>query len=476
MNNVEIIGWIIVIVCILIQLKIYSSVKKKIAHYQSMFTRVYDLDIKSYYLSDNDLLGDAKSYLVDLGVYYMEHPKDYYQKKQPQTFDNNLYKNLNTLELIVQKNNLNYNVSKIINTINIYLFKNRGYASDYEVFKDVVERNSKATKNDALRDTLLPVFVGLLALVFAIFMAFFIDNGYAISRLLFTAVSIALFAIFSGILFSLLLYVKFTKAAFEHENAKSDFYNFLLHDLFPYLNHNLNTSFVAVQKNLKTLNADFERNMQTLHTLITKNFDALNIQSEILSKIEGTDNVQFAKANVMVLQELQFTTERFSEFGKYLDTVNYMLQQSREYTTRINEMIARTDNFNALGEHIVQTFQHNQQLIDFLQQHYNSLDFSRQMIYNSVGKVNTTLDESLDNLKIFTQAKIQEIQKLIDHELELIRYENEQKTNQKENVEMKNLTSEIQKLTALLSEEHKRTEPNKKTGESSIFRDLFGKK
>ena len=167
--------------------------------------------------------------------------------------------------------------------------------------------------------------------------------------------------------------------------------------------------------------------MQTLHTLITKNFDALNIQSEILSKIEGTDNVQFAKANVMVLQELQFTTERFSEFGKYLDTVNYMLQQSREYTTRINEMIARTDNFNALGEHIVQTFQHNQQLIDFLQQHYNSLDFSRQMIYNSVGKVNTTLDESLDNLKIFTQAKIQEIQKLIDHELELIRYENEQK-------------------------------------------------
>ncbi len=477
MNNAEILEWIIVIVSILIQLKVYSDVKRKISYYENMFMRVGDLGVGSYYVSDNDLLGDAKTALIDLGVYYMEHSKDYYDKKQQNSqrapFENYALKNLNTVELIVQKANTNYYVSKIINVVNFYLFKNKGYASDYAIFKDIIERESTIIKKEAFRNLFLPVFIGILGAVLAIAAVFLVGNNISLSRALASAP--AMFAIFSGMLFSLLLYIKYGKADVIHDSYKSGLYSFIQKELLPYLNNNLNTSFVAIQKNLKTLNSDFERNMVTLQTLIDKNFETLRVQSEILSKIEGTDNVQFAKANVMVLQELQITTDRFSEFGRYMDTVNHMLQQSREYTDKINEMIARTDNFNNLGEHILQTFRHNQQLIDFLQQHYNALDHSRQMIYNSVGKVNTTLDESLDNLKIFTQAKIQEIQKLIDHELELIKYENEQKSNQKENPQLSSLTTEIQKLNALLEE--KRNQPtDKKSGESSIFRDLFGKK
>lgn len=477
MNNVQIIEWIVVVICMLIQLKVYSDVKRKIAYYQNMFMRVGDLGIGSYYVSDNDLLGDAKTALIDLGVYYMEHPKDYYDKKQTNNqhapYQNYTLNNLNTVELIIQKANANYYVSKIINVINFYLFKNKGYASDYSIFKDIIERESKIIKKEALRNLFLPVFVGVLGAVLAIAAVFLLANNISLSRAMMSAA--AVFAVFSGMLFSLLLYIKFGKAGVIHESYKSHLYSFIQKELLPYLNNNLNTSFVAIQKNLKTLNSDFEKNMETLQALIDKNFESLSVQTEILNKIEGTDNVQFAKANVMVLQELQITTDRFSEFSRYLDTVNHMLQQSREYTNKINEMIARTDNFNNLGEHILQTFRHNQQLIDFLQQHYNSLDHSRQMIYNSVGKVNTTLDESLDNLKIFTQAKIQEIQKLIDHELALIKYENEQKSNQKENTQLNTLTAEIQKLNTLLEE--KRNQPtDKKSGESSIFRDLFGKK
>lgn len=477
MNNAEILEWIIVIVSILIQLKVYSDVKRKISYYENMFMRVGDLGVGSYYVSDNDLLGDAKTALIDLGVYYMEHSKDYFDKKQTNSqhapYQNYSLNNFNTVELIIQKANTNYYVSKIINVVNFYLFKNKGYASDYSIFKDIIERESTIIKKEALRNLFLPVFIGILGAVLAIAAVFLIGNNFSLSKALASAP--AMFAIFSGMLFSLLLYIKYGKADVIHDSYKSGLYSFIQKELLPYLNNNLNTSFVAIQKNLKTLNSDFERNMVTLQTLIDKNFETLRVQSEILSKIEGTDNVQFAKANVMVLQELQITTDRFSEFGRYMDTVNHMLQQSREYTDKINEMIARTDNFNNLGEHILQTFRHNQQLIDFLQQHYNALDHSRQMIYNSVGKVNTTLDESLDNLKIFTQAKIQEIQKLIDHELELIKYENEQKSNQKENPQLTNLTTEIQKLTVLL-EERLNQPTDKKSGESSIFRDLFGKK
>jgi uncharacterized protein YcgL (UPF0745 family) len=100
--------------------------------------------------------------------------------------------------------------------------------------------------------------------------------------------------------------------------------------------------------------------------------------------------------------------------------MNEMVSNSKLFTEKINEMISRTDNFNELGSHILQSFGENKMLIEFMQQHYNSLDESRQLISNSVGKVNNTLDESLNSLQLFTKEKIIEVQKLVSKEMDLL--------------------------------------------------------
>ncbi len=90
---------------------------------------------------------------------------------------------------------------------------------------------------------------------------------------------------------------------------------------------------------------------------------------------------------------------------------------------RLNEAMERSDNFDALGQKLVGMFTENQKLVAFLQNHYDSLDTSHQLISTAVGRVGNTLDESLEKLKLFTQERINEIQKITLREMDLLQNE-----------------------------------------------------
>ncbi|MCU7694299.1 hypothetical protein ACFSPU_10810 [Haoranjiania flava] len=482
MNSFELIEWFIVIAFVAIQLNIYFKAQQKIQRLHKVFPPVHNFKIYTFYVSDNSLHNNPREILAELENYYMEHPKDFYSNNKPdKSFaEYEKYKphNLHAVELLTTKANHSYILSRIINTINIYLIRNKGYASDYVLLKEIVESNTSLVEKDIKRDIPAPFRMGVLGAILAIITGLLkVSDGPADHYSVYgTITAIALVMLFSGLLITFYLTGKYRRALASEEAAKTDFYTFILSDLMPLLNQNLNNAFSNVQRNLKMFNTDFENNMKSMGTLIDKNFESLSIQNKILERIESTDNMQFAKANIATLQELQLTTERFQEFSRYLDNVNAMLLQSKEYTHKINEMIARTDDFKVLGDHVIQTFKHNEQLIDFLQQHYNSLDHSRQMINNSVGKVNATLDESLDNLKSFTQTKILEIQKLIDKEMEIIQYAHENRNKANEDNGMAALAAEIRELNSKLEAlAQQPAETQAPGGFAAKWKNLFGK-
>jgi hypothetical protein len=133
--------------------------------------------------------------------------------------------------------------------------------------------------------------------------------------------------------------------------------------------------------------------------------------------------MEFAKANVKVLRELQISTDKFAEFNMYLNSINKLVNDTNGFTVKLNEMIERTGNFHELGKQIVTIFSENQELVKFLQSHYNALDNSHQLITQAVNDVGNTLDDSLVKLKEFTQDRIMEVQKLTLKELELMQKE-----------------------------------------------------
>jgi len=366
-----------------------------------------------------------------------------------------------TIDLIGKKSGGNAVTDKIVRVLNTYLVRNKGVASDFHLIKDVVERNCDVVEEGINQTISLPLYIGLLGTFFGIVLGLFqiseVDfasqatNGEAAIdeaiSLLLGGVKIAMIASFVGLFLTIIntgLFFKNAKAIVE--DSKNEFYTFIQTELLPLLNQNINSTLYSLQNNLHKFNEEFKGNVTKLSSVMGKNHDALIAQERILTTLEKMDISEFAKANVKVLRELQVSTEKFSEFNQYLNQMNEMVSNSKLFTEKINEMISRTDNFNELGSHILQSFGENKMLIEFMQQHYNSLDESRQLISNSVGKVNNTLDESLNSLQLFTKDKIIEVQKLVSKEMDLLETQYPEKWKKLDNL------SHLQTLNANLNE------------------------
>jgi hypothetical protein len=150
------------------------------------------------------------------------------------------------------------------------------------------------------------------------------------------------------------------------------------------------------------------------------NYDALASQAQVLATLEKMDMVNFADANVRVLQELRKSTEQFQTFASYMSGMNDLLFNTRACTDAIINMLGRTDNLNTLAKKIEESFEFNKQLQEFLQHHYSSLEESQQIFDTKLTEVGNHLSGSLEQLKTFTQEQIVEIRKITTREMDLM--------------------------------------------------------
>ena len=424
MNNFQLLEIAGVAIIIGLQMLIFFQTKLNIAVYKNIFP-----DPEKF----------AVSRMLMRKAFFTIPPKEFfknisqYAEESRNVYNHPLDERVN-LELITVQSGGNKVTEKILYSINTYLLRNREIASDFHLIKDIVERNCD-TVEDSINQTIsLPLYLGLLGtflgIVFGLFQISGIDfttDSAALNNaisLLLSGVKIAMIASFTGLLLTVLNTGVFFKGAKgETEDRKNDFYTFIQVELLPLLNQNINATFYALQNNLNNFNNEFKTNVSLLSGVMGKNHDALIAQERILSTLEKLDITEFAKANVIILRELQDAVEKFNQFNKNLTGINDMVQLAGGYTGKLNEMIARTDNFHALGQQVTQTFENNLQLQKFLQDHYSSLDESKQMIGKSVNKVTDVLDESLEQLKSFTQARISEVQKISLREFDLMKNE-----------------------------------------------------
>lgn len=440
MNKFEILEVYGIVIIIGVQLYIFFRTKSKIDLFKTIFP-------------DSDLFEIVKPGL--LKQHFDMHPKDvfasmdqYTSESQPKTLveeivssegvvlkaaklekDRRIY-----VDLVSVKSGGNKITNKVLYAINTYLFRNRGVASDFHLIKDVVERYSDAVEDDINQSISLPLYLGLLGTFLGIVFGLFQISGVDFANdpsaldnaitLLLDGVKIAMIASFTGLLLTIINSGYFFKGAKELlEDRKNGFYTFIQIDLMPLLNQNINSTLFSLQSNLHKFNEEFKDNISVLSSVMGKNHDALIAQEKILSSLEKMDVMEFAKANVKVLKELQIATDKFAEFNMYLDGVNELVSNTKGFAVKLNEIIERSANFHELGQQIVTIFSENQQLVKFLQNHYNALDNSHQLITQAVNGVGNTLDDSLVKLKEFTQERIMEVQKLTLRELELMQNE-----------------------------------------------------
>lgn len=369
--------FLVIAAIIIAQICIYKNTKQKIYAYKSIFPcNASSYSISEEEIQTNDVDEEADN-LTDTDV-------------------------VNVSQIHIDTDN--HTLRDIIDSLNMYLQKNKGAASDFYLMKDVVERYCDAQEEEISIQQPIPLYLGLMGTMIGIivgigFIAFsgglsgeFIRNN--ITSLM-TCVAIAMVASLVGIFCTTIISWSSKNATSKVEADKNRFYSWLQTELLPILSGNAINTLYLLQQNLMTFNQTFQSNIEGLGQALSKVEDSSKEQIELISLIKDIDIKKVAQANVAVLKELKDCTGEISVFNNYLHSVSGYLTSVNELNNNLNEHLNRTEAIERMGA--------------FFEKEINQVATREQYINEVVAKVDDTLRKTFEQLAESTKDSITQL-------------------------------------------------------------------
>ncbi len=310
-------------------------------------------------------------------------------------------------------------ISKILESINTYLIRNRTSLADFNLLRDITDRNLDAEEEGISLTMPIPLYLGLMGTMAGIVIGLFaMPNVGSASFLqgdglnnLIGGVKIAMLASLAGLLLTVLNNWSFRDAKSTLEAQKQDFFSFLQTELLPILSEGVNTGiFTTLNRSIQDFSASFRDNVQELSGMVDKNHASLMAQQKALDMLQQVDLNRVASFNVQVLSQLDGSLSALEKFGYYLNQLNGLVENTQK-------IVERTQNVEDISVQISKSLQQSQDLYLYLTSHFKHLDQHGQAFNNKVGQYDDLIDQSLksldrtihNQLKSIEDIKIREI-------------------------------------------------------------------
>jgi hypothetical protein len=318
-------------------------------------------------------------------------------------------------------------LDKILSSVNTYLLRNKGAVSDFNLIKDVVERNTDAVDEEINALLPLPLYLGLMGTMIGIVIGLFSmpsisdDNFESAIDMLIGGVKIAMIASFIGLLLTVVLSgYKYKGAKLQAEGLKNDMFTWIQTQLLPVLSQNISSSIYSLQANLLKFNDTFSVNVGSFNDVMNKILYSFDSQVNLMNELKEVDVAQLAKLNVNVLQELRVSTKEFEKFTQFLNQLNVFVANADRLNLNINNQLDRTQAVEVIANSMENNIQANKQLMDVLQMEMREFDNRKQMVTNAVVNVDNILTKSLDSLKLHIAEQIEAIKNITIKEENLL--------------------------------------------------------
>ena len=373
-DTVEKIEGLLVCTIILIQLVVFVKTNIKIAIFKKIIPNIKLLKISKIWIPLSDLKQlSPQEILSNLEQYKEATNIDRYSGLETE---------LAEVNLVISNAKTNYIFDNILFAINNYLIRNRGASSDFNLIKDVVERNTNAVEEDINLTIGIPLYLGLMGTMIGIVIGLFnmpdlaavgADFNEGIS-LLIGGVKIAMIASFTGLLLTIINSGWTFKSSLSLiESRKNDLYTFFQIELLPIINQGLASTLESLQRNLMSFNdkftdqlTAFASTVSSLSGIFDSSKEAIKAQKDLLDSIDKTKVAEMTRYNVKVLQQLDISVIKFEKFNTYLTNVNLFVDNSQQIVGRTNELLERTDNFKAIAINLESRLDQSQKLLEFL--------------------------------------------------------------------------------------------------------------
>lgn len=387
---------VIIVLCIVIaQLCLFYKVLSRIDNFKGifpekaklrvLFTQINANAIKS--LSVEDILSSPSSYqLGDTEIVFIDSDG---------------------------KNDL---LDNILISINTYLLRNKGAASDFLLIKDIVERNCD-TEDEQINALLpIPLYLGLMGTMLGIVVGVGylgvkgFDNLDASATELMTCVGIAMIASCLGLLLTTLASgFVYRGAKAKVEGLKNDFYTFIQTELLPSVSNNAANSLQTLQANLSKFNTGFTHNINKFDDFLSQILVSFESQNTLFSALKDIDVAQIASFNLKVMKEFNKSASKFDEFSTYLLQVNDFVSNAVKLNTTLEKQLARTVLIEDIATAIQSNVESNKLLFEYVEKELEAIEGRKKYLADTVSNVDATLKKSLDELGQSTKGKLQSI-------------------------------------------------------------------
>ena len=295
-------------------------------------------------------------------------------------------------------------LSEVEHSLNMYLQKNRGAASDFHIMKDVVERYCDADEEGITTQQPIPLYLGLMGTMVGIIVGVIYiaaTNGFSGDGItksvteLMTCVAIAMSASLIGVYCTTRISWKSKDAFSKVESAKNKFYSWLQTELLPTLSGNTVNALYLLQQNLTKFNTTFRSNITGLNRALGQIKETSSEQIELINLLQDIDIRRVAQANVMVLHELKDCTGELSHFNQYIHSVSDYLTAVNSLNSNINEHLNRTAAIERMGA--------------FFEKEISQVSEREKYINEVVANVDNTLKNTFNALADSTRSGVDEL-------------------------------------------------------------------
>lgn len=320
------------------------------------------------------------------------------------------------ISLIDYKKFQNETLRDILSSVNGYLLRNKGAVSDFNLVKDIVDRNIDKVDDEISNNLPTPLYLGLMGTMLGIVGGLFFmpdvsgqntESAIGGIDVLLGGVKIAMIASVSGLLLTIISNYFFFRARKQVEHQKHGFFTFIQTRLLPILSKNTSSSIYSLQANLLKFNQDFSSNMTNFSSTVNEVKQTFDSQLEVVQELKRIDVANIAKYNIDVMQQLQNSFTKLQDLASYLDNINGFIGNTRELNLAVNQQLQKIGEISEIVKH----FDSNAGVISdnsaYLKSHFKNVDGREQAINDRLAEFDKNTGQMMDKLKTSFDKRLQ---------------------------------------------------------------------
>lgn len=261
---------------------------------------------------------------------------------------------------------------EIISAINRYLEKNRDSVTDFNLIRDIIDRNCDAVEEEIQAQVPIPIYYGLMGTMIGIIFGagYLVWSGSLWNLLtpfnpvgveygtiefdtqkeaydaiatngilsLFGGVAIATFSSIMGIILNVISSNKGKDTKSKVEAKKHAFISWLQAELLPKISSDFSSALIKLGHDLTGFNNSFASNANLLKRTISEISQATSAQTTLVQTIERLDITKIATANIQVYEKLEHCTKDMAELARSLNSIQHSIRGVGEFMEEgINE-------------------------------------------------------------------------------------------------------------------------------------------